>query len=294
MKWIAFTLLLSFASAHAQDVHRVLNGTPVAENGQSDNFTVRLKIKKKDGSGSSCTGVIVGDDLVLTAGHCIDKSELKITIQFGRGGKNGFTHEVNAVRYTYLNNRPPSNGASRWSDGEMKFNEELQREFLATVQGLRSWRNGGPANNPKKILFDDIGLVKIGRIPRGYSPVRVYGDRLQFKQELIVAGFGTNSRIQSENDDVLRFGRLEVIGHYSSPGEDTRGYEYFSPAGNNACAGDSGAPVLAKNAFGELELVGLHIFSINSCANSGYSLKIDFYRNWIEDAAARLKGKLSL
>lgn len=274
----------------------VLDGHPVDEGSQIYRSTVRLNRYGANGEPrGGCTGVIVSRDLIMTSGHCLDEDSMSVIVQYGIGGGRGFAVEQRALGYRSIH--PPisaDKSGTKWKDGYLTFDQKSQQDFLENARTRQGWLNFAPSEPDTAIYFRDLALVKVSGIPAGFVPARFYtnlGD-LRFKGEVLIAGYGLNSRWANKNDNGLRFAKQILIGHYT-PDRRSMALQYYSPGTQRTCYGDSGGAVFIRSE-GELKILAIHRSGYNNCANSSWGVVPGYWRTWVKEAATALRSALDI
>ncbi len=250
----------------------VLNGKE-ATSTDLDNkkFLVHLEIydteTKKTGK---CTGFVVARDIVMTAGHCLRSQNKVITVKFGYGGDLGFQSRTVSRLYKWFSPDYKKSSKSSWQDGQLVFDEQEANQFRKSTMLRTSFNEEAPNLD----RFMDFAVIKIDNLPDDYQPIRFYsGPTLQFRQDVYIAGFGTNSRVQSELNDRLMIGELSLIGRAVNNNQ-IYGWQSYSRIDNTTttCFGDSGGPILVRDRSGELKVLGINIFGYNGCSHGSWSV----------------------
>lgn len=272
---------------------RIILGNLVSSQSPLQKYTVAVSVFDEDGTPTGfCTGVIVSRNFILTAGHCLTQNNMKVKIGFGLGGPAKFTHIVDGNGFKSSFPITSGSSGSAWVNGVLAYDEENRSDFLETVNERMTWftfQDFGVS----EASFNDIALIKIASLPPGYEPVQIHKGKLKFKQDVFVAGYGTNSRQQKEINNSLRWSKLKIIGHYTRLKNSIKGWQIYSPEGRGVCFGDSGGPMFVS-VNGKYELLGTNLFVLNKCANSSFTTNINFFKKWIESSAAALGGSVEI
>ena len=204
---LLLSTILTTAKVNALATPMIIGGTDVAANDPIAQTTV-LIIGKYLRSSFTCTGSIVGPDLILTAGHCLGPyaaAEIKVLF---RTRKDGPGPEIKALRQ--------------------------MRAYDETPTQSKDW--------------NDIALIRLASpIPAGYHPAKLITDTsaLIAGAPIILAGYGVNTLDSSGGGDfglgVLRkvdqviidphYGHTEVLVDIHNKG---------------SCRGDSGGPAFVQ------------------------------------------------
>jgi secreted trypsin-like serine protease len=137
-------------------------------------MTVGLRMRLSTGTSTICTGTLVDQDLVVTAGHCLKRKPKSLTILFG------------------LN---------------MDEKETVARDTAAYEVHPKYNENEGKDGN------NDIALIQFsGGIPPGFSPAGIVpADQVIHPgDDFLIAGFGHTSTSSSGKTGVLHRTTLEV------------------------------------------------------------------------------------
>lgn len=264
----------------------VLNGTKVSSQSALASFTVLLEITDlKTKATSFCTGIIIAQDMILTAGHCFKDYNKKVKVLFGSGGTTGFSHSVTSRQYLYVYNKVSKATYNPWRKDYLSYDKISKKNFDSEVASRTSFKNQNPGFNN----FNDYALVKIPKIPAGYAPIPYYkGSAPKLRQSVYVLGYGTNSRYQDQQNDQLNFAKMQVIDQSVTQGR-VIGWQIYDNKDNAAvCFGDSGGPLVVYTKAG-YQLLGVNVFVYNACANSGWSVNPRFFQKQIEQMAKDLR-----
>jgi hypothetical protein len=206
--------------------------------------------------GTSCTGVAIARDLVLTAAHCVLPGAQYKLVRF------------DAAR------RPVLLDAA-----------EIMRHPQFDLNALLAHR-----------ATADIALMKLAApLPDEFAPAALAGSArpVAAGDPFVVAGYGVAARGDGKTGGTVRTAKLIATGQPSAlqlrlvdPG--AKGER----PGLGACTGDSGEPVFA-NAGGKLAVVGVVSWSTGprltaGCGGMTGVTPLARYRDWVLDAARRM------
>lgn len=223
----------------------------------ADAATARHIVLIVGSRGTSCTGVVVARDLVLTAAHCVlPGADYKIVT-------------FDAAR------RPTLLDAA-----------EITRHPQFDLGALLAHR-----------ATADLALMKLATpLPDAFAPAALAagsGRSIAVGDPFVVAGYGVAVRGDGKTGGTIRTATLVATGQPGSlqlrlVDPDTKGER----PGLGACTGDSGAPVFAK-AGGSLAVVGVVSWSTGpkltaGCGGMTGVTPLARYRDWVLDAARRM------
>jgi secreted trypsin-like serine protease len=206
--------------------------------------------------GTSCTGVAIARDLVLTAGHCIEPNTTYKVVDFDAGRQPQLLDVREVARHPQF---------------------ELKTLFAHRATA-------------------DVALLKMARpLPADITPASLGNGAAapQLGDTLTVIGYGVAVRGDGKTGGTLRAARLAVTG---KPGNlqirlvdpATGGARAGQKSGLGACTGDSGAPVFAGTA-----LIGVVSWSTgpnmtDGCGGLTGVTPLTLYRSWIVETARKL------
>jgi hypothetical protein len=234
----------------------MVGGAPPAE------MTIARHVVLLVGSrGTSCTGVAIARDLVLTAGHCV------------LPGADYKLMEFDAARNPQLRDIAT---IARHPQFE-----------LATLLAHRATA--------------DVALLKLATpLPQTFAPAPLAAaDRaVAAGDPFVVAGYGLATRGDGSSGGTVRAATLVATGQ---PGTlQVRLFDPKSrgdAAGLGACTGDSGAPVFDTSG-GRLAVIGVVSWSTGPKLSAGCGgltgvTPLARYRAWIMETAAKLGSELA-
>jgi hypothetical protein len=212
--------------------------------------------------GTSCTGVVIARNLVLTAAHCaMPGAEYKI-VEFDAA------HHPNLRDVSMVVSHP-------------------QFE-LGTLLGHRATA--------------DVALLKLASpLPATFdpSPLAVQRTPVAVGDQFLVAGYGVAVRNDGRTGGTVRIATLVATGQ---PGPlqirlvdpETGGRS----AGLGACTGDSGAPVFDVS-DGALAVIGVVSWSTGPALSAGCGgvtgvTPLQRYRDWIDETSGKIRAPLPL
>jgi Trypsin len=232
----------------------MVGGAPPAE------MTIARHVVLLVGSrGTSCTGVAIARDLVLTAGHCV------------LPGADYKLMEFDAARNPQLRDIAT---IARHPQFE-----------LATLLAHRATA--------------DVALLKLATpLPQTFAPAPLAADRaVAVGDPFVVAGYGLSTRGDGSSGGTVRAATLVATGQPGTLqvrlfDPKTRG----DATGLGACTGDSGAPVFDTSG-GRLAVIGVVSWSTGPKLSAGCGgltgvTPLARYRAWIMEAAAKLGSEL--
>lgn len=244
------TAVLQEESSDQQGIiggERVQSGDPVGVS------TVGLYDKKAK---ALCTGTLIGEQIILTAGHCVDPNSNDLVVYFGTNFKQP---DPNLVRKVIKAVVHPSYNTSR--------GEDIGDVALVRFEGLPP-----QGFKPAPLLKDFIGVLKNTRV--------------------VVAGYGLDwSWIVKAGSGILRTVELRIQDPFFSKTE----MMIDQSIRKGICSGDSGGPAYL-NINGTLFVVGvasrgdsIPIPLTPNCFIMSIFTRVDAYANWIQATAYELQ-----
>ena len=210
-------------------------------------YALALDIRLSATTGQRCTGGLVGEQIVVTVGHCVVS--------------NGVPIDADSIRIY-------SPGATVGEPLEAK----LVKVFFPSTYLHRS--NNSEPNDIAFLVFDrkvgNPSITKIAdyatvqKIVAANAPITLYGYGITGKGEM------ASSVAKSINETPI-----EQIGLAGFAGFEKTYINYKQSDDAAACSGDSGGPAVATF-NGDTYLVSVHSASSGACANS--SSEVD--SNW--------------
>jgi hypothetical protein len=227
----------------------IINGTP--DNSQAHMAVVFINHQS---TGAACTGTLITNRIVLTAGHCVyGASQNGFLVYFG----SDYNTDPGQIRFSSRTEVHPNYGSG--GGGGVPVND------IACIE----LSNNAPA-----------GITPIPHLPQGYSlTASDVGDPLTF------VGFGITPADNSR--------KLYYVGSLGrvcdGPGSCTYGGAFvvpraiaYSVQSGGPCSGDSGGPAFVDRS-GQEYVAGITSYGDQGCDYYGVSAKVDRYQTFIED-----------
>lgn len=215
-----------------QDFAGIIGGLPLSKESRLHQSIVMLLAFKKDGSFGTCTGIVVSENVIMTAAHCvIDNKTLK---------------KMDKVAVVFAVNP--------WCLGE----EIVNRSVLATKFDVQEM-------NDLSELERDVALIQIPSLPSGYIPMPVVKNTELPRQvqSIYVAGYGReddNPKKESRKGR-LKTTQLSLVGAIPVKRDprtnQVKSFFYVVDQPNGGiCMGDSGGPAILR-VGGQLKVFGV-------------------------------------
>ncbi len=232
-------------------------GAMVGDAPTADAATARHVVLIVGSRGTSCTGVAIARDLVLTAAHCLLPGTDYKLVAFDAARRPTLLDAAGIARHPQFD--------------------------LAALLAHRATA--------------DIALMKLAApLPEAFAPAALAagsGRAIALGDPFVVAGYGVAVRGDGKTGGTIRTATLVATGQPGSlqlrlVDPDTRGER----PGLGACTGDSGAPVFSR-AGGSLAVVGVVSWSTGPKLTAGCGgltgvTPLARYRDWVLDAARRM------
>lgn len=217
--------------------------------------------KKWGGAVSSkpfCTGTLIGNNVILTAAHCLDKS----------------------------NDTSPT---APWKPSELAIyvGDDPSLDLLNNLYMVQELRIHGQYD--KFMLTNDIGLVRLKTRVSDATPVRPLPPSQEIQSadvgtlNLHIVGFGQSSATDSTSYGVELEGDV-LLSAILANNQIEHTYNSSDPNNDNTiCFGDSGGPAFVTR-NGERFVAGVASYTTYPvCANTGIHTKVDAYSSFISD-----------
>lgn len=238
-------------------------------------FIYQHSLEKMD-FGHSCTGTLVGSNMVMTAAHCVD---------------TGMALTRNLRTLLVFDQDPICSVTTETSKQARKI------EFVEVHPDWKREGNGGSG---------DIALIRFeGVAPEGYQPLPIAKDfvPLADETEVFAAGFGQTSdfNVVDNHQPYLRMGRLRPLnkgGPSGAMNNPASRLLVFDQRGEQAlCKGDTGGPAMVVS-NGHLQVIGVaskvaEAGDKATCKEFVIHTSVTFYREWLEKTYDRMKTKVS-
>jgi secreted trypsin-like serine protease len=246
--------VLAFALAWTTSAFAMVGGAATADKSVAQHVALIVGSR-----GTSCTGVVIARNLVLTAAHCaLPGADYKIV-------------EFDAAR------RPMLRDVSQvMAHPEFNLNTLLGHHATA-----------------------DVALLRLkAPLPAAFVPAPLATQRtVAVGDRFLVAGYGVAVRGDGRSGGTIRVADLVATGQPGTlqirlVDAATNG----ARAGLSACTGDSGAPVF-QTSDGGLAIVGIVSWSTGPALSDGCGgltgvTPLTRYRDWIVEAAAKMGAPL--
>lgn len=240
----------------------IIGGTVVETSDQISKSTVAIIASIVDAKGEEqqfvCTGSLIADNVVLTAGHCVP--EVK------EGEKAGmyvvFTTDLNKLSREQVRN--------------------VNKVVVHPKYGQEA-EDGSDAN--------DIALIRFAGVkPAGYQLAKYLADESLLTEGATVtlAGYGLTDGVNKTGDNLLRKTDVEIIQHFGKTE-----VALDQSKGKGACHGDSGGPAFLKGADG-VEYVwgvtsrGIGKDGVDDCSLFSLYTKVKAHQAFVDGALATL------
>lgn len=233
----------SYQPTKLNSANHIIGGTTVENNLHTGKYVVGMFAPRF----GNCSGVIIAEDLILTAAHCIPPNPRSLTIIFDSN----------------LNNAHQKN---------------MRPVISATVSPYWIANSKNPKNK------GDLAVVKFqGPIPNGYKQAYMLTNSAYIADRsfTLLAGFGVSSTSQIDNSSgVLRETFTSITQAKYSATEAL----INQLGGRGTCSGDSGGPAFIL-INGTYYLWGITSQGDAECRNYGIYTNIVPYLKWIQQTA---------
>lgn len=235
----------------------IIGGQPVRADSDLANHVVAI-MGLTAGSEYLCSGVLIGQNLVLTAAHCAANMQ---------SGEILFS--------TNLSTSDPA--ARRPVERSI-----VQPRYTATMKRLQE-DNRKPGTKTRIKNWGDLALMWFsGPLPKGYSPVtRGDGNALSDGQVVVLAGYGVLDG--QANTPAQGLNRVEVP--IAKAKYSRTEFSINQANGKGVCHGDSGGPAFVQQGD-QLLLVGITSRGSDpDCAKLSVFTRVSSFETWITEAS---------
>lgn len=286
-------------SRHVQNI--VIGGRLVDAQEKIRQSVVHLQMRGNGKSLSQCSGVILKSNVILTAAHCLKRSDLdEVRIGFSYDNQRKQFVETRRARGWAIHpgyqptpqNNQHDNFFRRffsWLRSNRVDYDEESYHIQSTTMAAQNEMIERDANQ-LRFYRDDIALVFFeGRLPHSTRMVELAQDiELQFNQKIYSYGFGVNDRNlrRSRNNFGMREAAMDLKGLFMDDEQDLPLATFaFSdnPNRSQPCFGDSGGGLFVPGYDGELKLLGVMSFVYNQCANGAVGITLHHHYDWIAE-----------
>lgn len=247
----------------------IINGSRLTSNSRFSNRLVIVsnQLNYKNDFQSICTGILMPQNVILTAGHCVSRT-------------------LKTMKVTFPSYRDCSGNRSISQDKTFKVDRVI---IHPTYNRDDPDSKGNGIHSILKNFNFDMALIRLkGIAPSEYQPLPLPDSNLDlsFVKQFILMGFG--------KDEKGELGELKMT-HLTQ--ENLQDYDlnspsmYFHQRYRGICSGDSGGPVLAvKN--NNIVLVGISSSVVKKkessdgefCQQGAVFVSTSYYSDWIKEA----------
>ena len=230
----------------------IVGGVP----SQGNTYIAETVVSVYDGSQDVlCSGVIISDNIVVTAAHCLGENPQDI-------------------------------------ENPQDMVVVFGLEFESSVQLKVDKAEPSPYWKSSNEIPGDIALVHfVGKIPAGFRAASMVSSTnfLQVGTPVVLAGYGIDNEDAKTGAGILRLANAKI----ENPTYDQSEIEVDQTAGAGACEGDSGGPGYAQIS-GKYYLWGITNGGLSASCH-GYSVytNISFYILWIQNTAVKLSTSVT-
>lgn len=247
---------------------------------------------------SICTGSLIDANIVITAAHCVDRSE--------------FNYQSNLS--VYFTHQPECESANH------SLNKKRRSVTAVRIHPLWDPMSSQTTNR------GDLALVRISeKAPKGYSPLKLSSQFIPVPSgfPILITGYGmvnpdyygefggpislrvgTAPPISEEERAYLKqlTGAIDgTAGAYQFDNLSANEMLYIDQSkGQGICGGDSGGPSIVKDANGRFVVTGVASFVMNPrdsnllCAYVAAHTSVVYHKAWIESAFREIRNENSV
>jgi secreted trypsin-like serine protease len=239
----------------------IVGGTPVPKDARESKSVVMIYDLFEE---TTCTGTLIGEDLILTAGHCVFSEAAEIKVSFG----------VTQIG----DNTPPMQDVIAYRRHPDYKKSENERNDVAVIR----FKGPRPSDSEFAVLPPNTQTLTIGQpftaVGFGWSTGKIH----RFD---IPDGGGILRQVSRQIDEVTDRGFAFVTNQLD---------------GKGVCFGDSGGPALvyeqdravifgiASGIFPSSSTVDIHDLEFDACSQKSIYMKVQPYNSWIRKAVAEL------
>jgi len=195
---------------------------------------------------SDCTGFLVGDDLLVTAGHCITDPNKTV-----KNRSNYYCRE-----------------------NEWLFDFDINKKGKFDVENIDAKK----IYKCKKVIYatltdkDDFAIIQLDRPVRGVTPLKIRkSGKIKTNTEIFVIGHPSGMPKKYAGGAKVR---LNKISEFFSTNLDTFGGSSGSPVFNAKTLEVEGILVRGKTDYIDSELDGEYCMRVNTCNNNAKKCKV--------------------
>lgn len=232
----------------------IVNGTEINAPDPDSKRAVLLLIQSGE-TITSCTGVVISNRVILTAGHCVKGAK-----------KTG----IIAVFNTEMTCSPGFNASKSITSVDILTHEDYKGDSRAK---------------------DDLAMVKLeSPIPASYRPQELYdGQSPLSSDDVLMIGYGITSEGKS---DSLRLRKtIKSFKNEAAQKDQNIGFDQRTASGG-VCTGDSGGPVYVQ-VGGQFKLIGVNSIVMGksnetACHTMSMAMYMPAFADWVEKGLAKL------
>jgi len=281
------------------DKHRIHGGEEVSNFYDGDRFQYFVHADTKPG----CGGMLIADNIVLSAAHC----------------ENFFKESVKIGKYEYGNDPTTSDSNDSWGFPVLnhlcdKFDSRTGKYITELCRTVEQPQDES-LNILKKIVhpkyedstIDNDFMIIVLEEKSALDPICLAEENVLIgeNQKLHVYGFGETENAYSSDSllevDVDYISNEECQTLYDSLGDNTYDFSITnnmmcadsSNEGKDSCYGDSGGPLIRKGSSNEKDmLVGVVSWGVGCATYPGVYSRISSQVDWIKEQVGDNDGTL--